>query len=150
MINQRIGAFIAVLRKEQGMTQEQFAERLGVSNRSVSRWENGNTLPDLSMMQLICQITGITLSELLSGARQDPSGEAPDSALAVLALWDREKLAKLRSLNGWFGLGLVTLLAAVMAAAALGRAEGWLLAGLGYGIGFRCQRPAAMRKNQMM
>ena len=116
MINQRIGAFIAALRKEQGMTQEQFAERLGVSNRSVSRWENGNTLPDLSLMQLICQITGITLSELLSGARQDPACEAPDSALAVLALWDREKLAKLRSLNAWFGLGLVTLLAAVMAA----------------------------------
>ena len=41
MINRRIGSFIAALRKEQHLTQEQFAEKLGVSNRSVSRWENG-------------------------------------------------------------------------------------------------------------
>ena len=65
MINQRIGSFIAALRKEQNLTQEQFAEKLGVSNRSVSRWENGNTLPDLSLMEKICRITGVTLPELL-------------------------------------------------------------------------------------
>lgn len=41
MINQRIGSFIATLRKEQGLTQEQFAEKLGTTNRSVSRWETG-------------------------------------------------------------------------------------------------------------
>ena len=79
MINQRIGAFISTVRKEQNLTQEQFAEKLHVSNRSVSRWENGNTLPDLSLMQRICEITGITLPELLNGVRQDPSAERKDS-----------------------------------------------------------------------
>lgn len=94
MINHRIGSFIATLRKEQGLTQEQFAEKLGTTNRSVSRWENGVTLPDISLMQSICRITGVTLSELLNGARTEPSDECRDSILAVLALWDREKLAK--------------------------------------------------------
>ena len=61
MINRRIGAFIAALRREQKLTQEQFAEKLGVSNRSVSRWETGSTLPDLSVMESICQITGVPL-----------------------------------------------------------------------------------------
>lgn len=109
MINHRIGSFIATLRKEQGLTQEQFAEKLGISNRSVSRWENGVTLPDISLMQSICRITGVTLSELLSGARTEPSDECRDSILAVLALWDREKLAKKRMLNIWFGLGFTAL-----------------------------------------
>lgn len=109
MINQRIGSFIATLRKEQGLTQEQFAEKLGTTNRSVSRWENGVTLPDISLMQSICRITGVTLSELLSGARTEPSDECRDSILALLSLWDREKLAKKRTLNIWFGLGFAML-----------------------------------------
>lgn len=137
MINQRIGSFIAALRKEQNLTQEQFAEKLGVSNRSVSRWENGNTLPDLSLMQCICRITGVTLSELLSGARQDPSNLGKDSILMVLALWDREKMAKSKTLNVWFALGLAALLAAVLTAKMPGLT--WLLAGCGiffHGLGF--------------
>lgn len=116
MTNQRIGSFIAALRKENNLTQEQFAEKLGVSNRSVSRWENGNTLPDFSLMPRICEITGVTLSELLNGARQDPSTERKDSILLILSLWDREKLAKTRKLNFWFALGLLSLLTAVLSA----------------------------------
>lgn len=139
MINQRIGSFIAALRKEQRLTQEQFAQELGVSNRSVSRWENGNTLPDLSLMQHICQITGVTLSELLNGARLDPSDGGKDSTLLVLALWDREKQEKIRRLNLRFALGLVTLLAAILTAGLLSHAQTWLLVCLGvffHGLGF--------------
>lgn len=139
MINQKIGSFIATLRKEQNMTQEQFAEKLGVSNRSVSRWENGNTLPDFSLLQSICEITGVTLSELLNGVRQDPSAERKDSTLLVLALWDREKLAKIKALNLWFALGVVTLLAAVLSAEFVSQAETWLLVCFGvffHGLGF--------------
>lgn len=116
MINRKIGSFIATLRKEQNLTQEQFAEKLGVSNRSVSRWENGNTLPDFSLMQCICEITGVTLPELLNGVRQDPSAERKDSILLILTLWDREKLAKIKTLNFWFALGLISLLTAILSA----------------------------------
>lgn len=139
MINRRIGSFIATLRKEQNLTQEQFAEKLGVSNRSVSRWENGNTLPDFSLMQHICEITGVTLPELLNGIRQDPSAERKDSILSILALWEREKLAKIKTLNFCFALGLVSLLAAVLSAESLSRAGTWLLVCLGvffHGLGF--------------
>lgn len=139
MINRRIGSFIAVLRKEQNLTQEQFAERLGVSNRSVSRWENGNTLPDFSLMQSICDITGVTLPELLNGVRQSPSTERKDSILLVLALWDREKLAKIKTLNLWFALGFVSLLAAILSADILRQTGTWLLVCLGiifHGLGF--------------
>jgi transcriptional regulator with XRE-family HTH domain len=50
-----IGAFIRMMRKEKGMTQEQLAEMLGVSQRSVSRWENGKTMPDLSLYEPLCK-----------------------------------------------------------------------------------------------
>lgn len=139
MINRRIGSFIATLRKEQNLTQEQFAEKLGVSNRSVSRWENGNTLPDFSLMQDICEISGVTLPELLNGVRQSQSTERKDSILLVLAIWDREKLAKIKTLNFWFALGLGSLLAAILSAEILSKAETWLLVCLGvlfHGLGF--------------
>ena len=69
MIQESIGKFIAQERKNAGMTQEQFAEKLGVSNRSVSRWENGKTMPDFSLFPLICQILKISTTELLNGKR---------------------------------------------------------------------------------
>ncbi len=67
MNQQKIGAFIAKLRKEKGLTQEQLAERLGVSNKSISRWENGNSMPDLSLLQFLCKEFEISISELLQG-----------------------------------------------------------------------------------
>lgn len=139
MINRRIGSFISALRKEQNLTQEQFAEKLGVSNRSVSRWENGKTLPDFSIMQSICEITGVTLPELLNGVRQNPSAERTDSILLILSFWDREKLAKIKTLNFWFSLGFVFLLAAILSAGFLEQVKTCLLACLGtlfHGLGF--------------
>lgn len=139
MINKRIGSFIATLRKEQNLTQEQFAEKLGVSNRSVSRWENGNTLPDFSLMQCICEITGVTLPELLNGVRQDPSTERKDSIFLILSLWDREKLAKAKTLNLWFALGLISLLTAIVSAQIVSPAGTLLLVCFGiffHGLGF--------------
>ena len=139
MINKRIGSFIATLRKERNLTQEQFAEKLNVSNRSVSRWENGTTLPDLSLMQHICEITGITLPELFNGVRQDPSAERKDSIFLILSLWDREKLAKTKTLNLWFALGLISLLAAIVFAQFVNPAGTLLLVCFGiffHGLGF--------------
>lgn len=65
----KIGKFISSLRKEKGYTQEQLAEKLNVSNKSISRWENGNTMPDLSLIPKLCEILGISINELLSGER---------------------------------------------------------------------------------
>lgn len=69
MNQEKIGKFIASLRKEKNLTQQELAEILGVSDKSVSRWENGKTMPDLSLMQPLCQELGITINELLSGEK---------------------------------------------------------------------------------
>lgn len=65
-MNQReIGQFMSVCRKEKGLTQAQLAERLGVSDKSISRWETGKTMPDLSLYEPLCEILDIKISELL-------------------------------------------------------------------------------------
>jgi len=63
----KIGKYIAGKRKEQGMTQKQLAERLGMSDKSVSKWERGICLPDVSVYSELCQILGISINEFLAG-----------------------------------------------------------------------------------
>lgn len=65
----RIGKFIAECRKAKKITQAQLAEQLGVTDRSISNWENGKNMPDLSLFKPLCNILGITINELLSGEK---------------------------------------------------------------------------------
>lgn len=69
MNQEKIGKFIAVCRKEKKLTQTELAEKLGVTDRSVSNWETGKNMPDLSLFKPLCEILGITINELLSGER---------------------------------------------------------------------------------
>ena len=64
-----IGKYIFELRKEKNMTQEQLAEKMGVTNKSISRWENGNTLPDISLLVQLSDILNTTLPELINGRK---------------------------------------------------------------------------------
>ena len=63
----KIGRFIAKMRKAQNLTQREFADALGISDKTVSKWECGNGMPELSFMQPICEILKISLNELFSG-----------------------------------------------------------------------------------
>ena len=65
----KIGKFIAACRKEQGMTQAVLAEKLGISDRAVSKWETGKSLPDSGIMLELCELLGINVNELLSGEK---------------------------------------------------------------------------------
>ncbi len=65
----KIGQFIASCRKEQGMTQSTLAEKLGISDRAVSKWETGKSLPDSGIMLELCALLKINVNELLSGER---------------------------------------------------------------------------------
>ena len=65
----KMGKFIAALRKEKGLTQEKLGERLGVTNKTVSRWENGNYMPDVEMLSLLSEEFGVSINELISGER---------------------------------------------------------------------------------
>ena len=66
---QKIGSFLSQLRREQGLTQEQLVEKLGVTNKTVSHWETGTYLPPVEMLQLLSEMYGITINEILSGDR---------------------------------------------------------------------------------
>ena len=63
----KIGKFIAARRKEQGLTQSELAERLGVTDRAVSKWENGRSMPDSSIMLDLCKELSISVNDLLNG-----------------------------------------------------------------------------------
>lgn len=70
MNQQKVGAFLKELRKQKGLTQEQVAEKFNVSNRTISRWENGNNMPDLDILIEISDYYEIDLGELLDGERK--------------------------------------------------------------------------------
>ena len=65
----KIGKFIASCRKDHGMTQAVLAEKLGISDRAVSKWENGKSLPDAGIMLELCELLNINVNELLSGEK---------------------------------------------------------------------------------
>lgn len=69
MNQEKIGKFISECRKSKNLTQENLAELLGVSNRTISKWENGKCLPDYSILPILCGKLDITINELLSGER---------------------------------------------------------------------------------
>ena len=70
MDQKKIGSFLRELRTEKGLTQEQLAEKLNVSGRTVSRWENGNNMPDLSIIVELADFYDIDIRELLNGERK--------------------------------------------------------------------------------
>lgn len=75
----KIGKFIALNRKKKGLTQEQLGGKLGVSNKTVSRWENGNYMPDLSLLEPLSKELDITLNELLAGEYIEKEKAAEES-----------------------------------------------------------------------
>ncbi len=70
MDQKKIGSFLKELRKEKGLTQEQFAEALGVSGRTVSRWETGSNMPDISLLVSISEFFEVSIPEIIKGERK--------------------------------------------------------------------------------
>lgn len=67
----KIGKFIQEMRKAQSLTQRELAEKLNISDKTVSKWETGNGLPEVGLMLPLCEVLGISVNELLSGERLD-------------------------------------------------------------------------------
>ena len=65
------GKFIAELRKEKSLTQAQLGDLLGVTNKTISRWENGHYMPDLAVLQSLCAVLDVNINEMISGRRLD-------------------------------------------------------------------------------
>lgn len=69
MNQEKIGKFISLSRKNKRLTQEQLAEKMGVSINAVSKWERGLNLPDVSLMEKLCEVLDFTLNELFAGEK---------------------------------------------------------------------------------
>lgn len=87
MNQEKIGRFIAENRKAKKLTQEELAEKLGITNKSISKWENGNCLPDSSLFKPLCKILGISINELFAGEKlnDEEKEEASEYLINLLA-----------------------------------------------------------------
>lgn len=97
MMNQtEIGKFIAKSRKSKKLTQAQLAEKLNITDRAVSKWETGKSMPDSSIMLDLCEILGITVNELLSGEEIDMESyeKKADENLIALKRKDENNMTK--------------------------------------------------------
>ena len=81
----KTGKFIAALRKQAGLTQEALGEKLGVTNKTVSRWECGNYMPDVEMLQLLSKEFHVGINELLAGERLSDAALRMKAAENVIA-----------------------------------------------------------------
>lgn len=95
MDKERTGQLITELRKEKGLTQKQLADALNVTDKAVSKWERGLSFPDISMLEPISEVLGISIMELLAGERQKESDtisreEAQKIVSASVELSDEE------------------------------------------------------------
>ncbi len=104
MDQKKIGFFLKELRKEKGLTQEQLAERFYMSNRTVSRWENGNNMPDLSILVELADFYGVDVREIIDGGRKSEvmDKEEKEKMMLVTEYADEVKanlLKKLRAIS---------------------------------------------------
>ena len=88
MERKSIGMLIAALRRANGLTQKQLADRLGVSDKAVSRWERDESLPDLTLLPVIADLFHITVDELLRGECREQQSGALAQGLVILAYDD--------------------------------------------------------------
>ncbi len=91
---EKTGKLIQELRKEKGLTQAALADRLGVTDRAVSKWERGRSFPDVSMLKPLAEALDVSVSELLDGERRSPDKmkSIPDDAV-ILTVEDADKAA---------------------------------------------------------
>ncbi len=102
MDQKKIGDFLAKCRKENNLTQAELAEKLGVTEKSISNWENGRNMPDLSLFKNICEILGITINELMSGEKLKSTEENLNENIIKLT-----ELVNLKTMrNGILGMCL--------------------------------------------
>lgn len=103
-----IGKFILQKRKEKNLTQEQLAEKLGVSNKTISKWENGKCMPDYSVIKNLCEELEITVAELMDGENaEDKSVRTYDEEQIMDLLKRTQDLEKQKNLL--YGILLIVM-----------------------------------------
>ena len=96
MDQKKTGAFIAQMRKEKGFTQAELADALLISDKTVSKWETGKGLPEVSLMLPLCETLGISVNELLTGAKLSPAEYQKNAEANIVKLVGKKSEAKFR------------------------------------------------------
>lgn len=120
MDQMKIGRYIALLRRQAGLTQEKLGEKLGVTNKTISRWENGLSVPDAGMLVRIAGALDTTVNDLL-GEEEPEQGRDLAAELEALnrQLAEREERSRRRWRAFFAAVGILALWGAVMLAAGL-------------------------------
>ncbi len=115
----KIGKFLQELRKEKALTQEQLAERLGVTRRTVSRWETGSNVPDLDILIELADLYTVDLREILGGERKSEpmNEELKRTVLQVADYSNEEKTRLLRRMHWLYVAGLIGFAAFIVISA---------------------------------
>ncbi len=147
-----IGKFICSCRKEQSLTQIQLAEKLGITNRAVSKWETGRSLPDPSIMQSLCELLCINVQELLCAKKLGGEERQKQSEkTALMMLFANAELKRLRMCSAvliFAGLTVGISLTSVMAQTVVEKAITLLLGGItwGYGLWLKVKVEKALKR----
>lgn len=136
----KIGTFLKDLRKEKNITQEELADKMGVSRRTVSRWETGSNLPDMDILIDISDFYEVDLREILDGERKDikMDNETKETVLKVAEVSNEEKARIVRNIHTLFIIAMV-FMAILIATHFIDAIDGHLrdfLTGMSMGIGF--------------
>lgn len=128
----KIGRFIAERRKEKNLTQMQLAEKLGITDRAVSKWENGRGMPDSSLMLDLCGELGISVNELLSGETIEMKEYDRKAEQQLLELMEEreEKDRELLRLEIFIGVLVTVVLLVCVFTASFVYMEAWARAAL--------------------
>ena len=124
----KIGKFIAECRRKEALTQRQLAEKLNVTDRAVSKWENGRAMPDSSIMLLLCNILKISVNDLLCGevVSVDKYNEELEKRLLETIKQKEEADRRLLILEVFIGITAVVSLLAIMGVAIFVPMDDWL------------------------
>lgn len=120
MNNVKIGKFIAECRKEKCFTQAQLAEMLNITDRAVSKWETGRSMPDVSIMLALCSILDINVNELLNGERLNMEEYNDKAERLLLEMAEKEEKSNKRMLKYENVIGIMSTISffvLIMAAA---------------------------------
>lgn len=110
MDQQKIGSFLKKLRNEKNLTQEQLAEKLGTSRRTVSRWETGSNMPDLTLLMELSSLYEVELRELLEGERKNEkmNKELEETVWMIADYSNEEKLRFTRVIHWLYMIAIVS------------------------------------------
>ena len=114
MAKQTIGEFLATLRKANGYTQQAVADRLGISNRTLSGWECDKVLPDILLLPALAELYGVTVDEILAGQRKEKSQVSLSNKSGKRIL--KSKIARF-SMQSWVLLGVIIVVGIALSAA---------------------------------